>query len=222
MSSSAWSPPSVRRQQEQAPWWLSGESSRIYYGRGAGSRTIGCELSLLFSPNQGGLGELTVAGRVLRLKRNWNASAKKRRTAGGGHTQLLLPGLQRQVHFDERTERSWPGGSKEPRERGRENTPRLPKPRTPWITCRRRGRRGIGGWRSSWRGGIRGPSSPGSPCPPSTRRGSAPLRRATWQPWTTKWKRALSASTNDWATASVLLTTPITRKLCVVGMCSVT
>ena len=87
--------------------------------------------------------------------------------------------------------------------------PRLPKPRTPWITCRRRGKKSTAGWRSSWRDGRRGPSSPGSPCPPSTRKGSAPLRRATWQPWTTKWKRAKpsSASTSESATASVLFMT---------------
>ena len=75
-----WSPPSVRRQQEQASWWLSENKLAKLVASTTDMEPVpelGCELSLLFSPNQEGLGELTVAGRVLRLKlRNYNASAK--------------------------------------------------------------------------------------------------------------------------------------------------
>ena len=57
-----WSPPSVRRQQEQAPWRPSeqtGEASRITTDMEPVPE-LGCELSILYFPNQGGLGELTV------------------------------------------------------------------------------------------------------------------------------------------------------------------
>ena len=108
-----WSPPSVRRQQkqQQAPWRLFENKLAKLVASTTDMEPVpeeGCELFLLFPQNQGNLGELTVAGTVLRLKRICNAGAMKRRNAGG-QTELLLPGFQRQVHLDERTEHSRPG-----------------------------------------------------------------------------------------------------------------
>ena len=73
------SPPSVRRPQERPSWWLSENKLAKLVASTTDMEPVpelDCELSLLFSPTQGGVGELTVAGRVLRLKSNCNASAK--------------------------------------------------------------------------------------------------------------------------------------------------
>ena len=101
-----WNPPSLRRQQEQSPWWLSENKLAKLVASTTNMEPVpelGCELSLLFTPNQGCVGELTVAGSQSFATEKELQRKRKEKTERRWSHRAFTSRLGRQVHLVERT-----------------------------------------------------------------------------------------------------------------------